>query len=533
MSRTGIADTVADFETPQLESQPEAQLESRAGHDGSLNDGAPSVLERWLPWVLLSAYAVLCLTLWLGDQWLSSWDSAVYLMTGRSLAEGAGYAYQGLPYSLRPPAFSWILSFFLSDGAFDPGAINALVMACAAAAVAAVFVVFRKVYGTWIALAAALLSGTSPAFVANFNRILSEYPFQLLVFVGFGCVLAADARRKGWLFWAACAGLTLGAAMWFRSVAVLAVPGFFVGGLLRADRWRWWAGALLPTVMVIAIALPWISASKVALGQAPVPSEQWLLYDYGSAMFHVDPGDPASEWVDFSGYIHRVGVNGTELASELAYTCSGSRSVPARIAVILLLAVGWLVSVRRRATVLDWFAAIYTVLVLTYFTYALRLVLPLMPFVPLYALLALRALASSAGKLPSLAAVALGVLLLAAANGGTLAESLNPADQNGGRLAQRWADNATTAQWLRDNTPEDAVLLCRRAPELAFLSERRAYTYRFQRQPGLAKRHDVDYVIYDTQPPKDVGKNAEAASLQSWTLPSASRSGRVLVHRVQ
>jgi len=502
---------------------------------------ARGALERWLPWVLLSAYAALCLTLWLGDQWLSSWDSAVYLMTGRSLAEGGGYAYQGLPYSLRPPAFSWILSFFLSDGAFDPATINVFVMACAAAAVAAVFLVFRKVFGTPIALAAALLSGMSPAFVANFNRILSEYPFQLLIFAGFGCMLASEGRRRGWLFWSLCAAVSLGAAMWFRSVAVLVVPGFFVAGLMRRDRWRWWLGALLPAALVVVMALPWISASKAALAQAPSPSEQWLLYDYGSAMFHVDPGDPASDWVDFEGYVQRIVVNGTELGSELAWMCTGSRSLPVRVAVALVLLAGWIVSVCRRATVLDWFAAIYTVLVLTYFTYAQRLVLPLTPFVPLYLLVALdqlgRALSphkTSASKvLSSRATVAVGVLLLALATWRTLPDSLHPEQQNGGRLGNRWADNVSTARWIREHTPEDAVLLCRRAPELAFLSGRRAYTYRFPREPGLVARHDVDYVIYDAPPPAEVRSETESASLKRWTLPSASRAGGVIVHRVR
>lgn len=507
--------------------------------DASARSG---MVERVLPWLLLAVYASLCLTLWLGDEWLSSWDSAVYLMTGRSLAEGGGYAFQGLPYSLRPPAFSWILSFFLSDGAFDPGAINALVMACAATAVAAVFVVFRRVHGTWIALAAALLSGLSPAYVANFNRILSEYPFQLLTFVGFFCVLASDARARGWLLWAACAGLSLGLAMWFRSVAVLVVPGFFVAGLARRDRWRWWTGALVPTMLLVVLALPWIQASRSALAEAPSPSEQWLLHDYATAMFHVDPGDPASEWVGVAGFVERIGVNGSELVSELAWSCTGSRSVPLRIVVALVLALGWLASVRRRPTVLDWFAAVYTVLVLTYFTYAQRLVLPLMPFVPLYLLVALcqlgRTLAGSrvsavvAPAMVAPAVVALGVVVLSVGTARTLPDSLHPESQDNGRLGRRWADNTVTAQWIQEHTPADAVLLCRRAPELAFLSDRRAYTYRFPRQPGLIERYDADYVLFDAPPPTDVRAEVEAASLESWTLPSVARGG-IVVHRVR
>jgi len=490
------------------------------------------VIERVVPLLLLTIYGVLCLTIWLGDEWLSSWDSAVYLLTGRSLAEGGGYVYQDMAYSLRPPAFSWVLSFFLADGAFEPGAINVFVMFCAAAAVAAVFLVFRRVHGTWIALAAALLSGTSPAFVANFNRILSEYPFQVLLFAGFGFVLASDDRRRRWWVQACLAGAALGLAMWFRSVAVLVIPGFFVAGLMRKDRLRRWVGALLPSAVVICLALPWMTWSRAALAEAPVPSEQWLLYDYATAMLHADPGDPASDWVTPAGFVERIVSNGGELASELAFTCTGTRAVPVRIIVVLALLLGWALSVRRRPTVLDWFAGIYTVLLLTYFTYSLRLVLPLMPFVPLYLLVLLQH-ANVGGRKGAVALVALGVVALSLGNARTLSDSLHPAQQKDGRLGHRWTDNATLATWVEENTPEEAVLLCRRAPELAFLSGRTVYTHRFPREPGMLERYDIDYVIVDAMIPEDLQRDIEAASRRQWILPSASPGRRLVVHKVQ
>jgi 4-amino-4-deoxy-L-arabinose transferase-like glycosyltransferase len=491
-----------------------------------------SALERFVPLLLLGTYGAFCLTLWLGAEWLSSWDSAVYLLTGRSLAEGGGYVYHDIPYALRPPGFSWVLSFFLADGAFDPGAINAFVMACAAAAVAAVFFVFRRVHGTWIALAAALLSGTSPAFVANFNRILSEYPFQLLLFAGFGFVLASDERRRRWWVLAGLAGVALGLAMWFRSVAVLVLPGIFVAGLMRSDRWRWWAGALLPCVLVIGLALPWISWSKTALTQASVPSEQWLLYDYATAMLHVDPGDPASDWVTPGGFVERVVSNGGDLASELAWTCAGTRAVPVRIVVMLALLLGWVLSVMRRPTVLDWFAAVYTVLLLTYFTYSLRLVLPLMPFVPLYLLVLLQRVKLT-GRAAAVSAVAVGVVALSIGNARTLSDSLHPELQNEGRFGYRWADNETLATWVEQNTAEDAILMCRRAPELAFLTGRRVYTHRFPRAPGMLERYDIDYVIVDAMLPAELRSEIESTSRRRWTLRAAAPGKKLVVHKLR
>ena len=48
------------------------------------------------------------------------WDSALYLLTAQSLAEGDGYRYLGEAFFLRPPGFSYALTFFYKDGACRP-----------------------------------------------------------------------------------------------------------------------------------------------------------------------------------------------------------------------------------------------------------------------------------------------------------------------------------------------------------------------------------------------------------------------------
>ena len=488
-------------------------------------------------------YAVSCLTAWTDATLRLDWDSAVYIMTARSLDAGDGYAYQGDPFTLRPPALAWLLTFFAIDGDFDQGPLNAFVMLLAAGCVVAVFVVFRRLHGTLVALAAALLSGLSPAFVGNFNRILSEYPAQLLLFVGFGCALVADERRRHWWVWGALAGLALGAAVWFRTVAILALPGLFVAGLRQDDRWRWWRGALLPAGLALALALPWIAWSKSTLAEPPTPSERWLLHDYGTALLHEDPGDPTSPRVTLAGFAERVTNNGADLAAELANTCFGVEHLGVGSVLAALVVLGWALSVWRRPTVVDAFFAAYTILTLLYFTYAQRLALPLAPFAILYLLVVaqrfgehLQRRATSAAE-PSgrrtAGAVILVTALFAIGPARTLSDSLHPELREGGKIATRWADNVALAEWVVENTPDDAVLLCRWAPQLAVLTGRRTHTWRFRRDDGLLKRYDVDYVVSQAAPPAAVMREIQRASVRRWDLPGSSADSTLVIHQVR
>ena len=55
----------------------------------------------------------------------------------------------------------------------------------------------------------------------------------------------------------------------------------------------------------------------------------------------------------------------------------------------------------------------------------------------------------------------------------------------------------TMARWIRENTSEDAVIMCNQAPVLALLSNRLTYSYRFPRTPNIITKYDVDYVLID------------------------------------
>ena len=149
----------------------------------------------YFPFIVLLGYAVCCLFFWVEEEWWPAWDSTIYILAGRSLAEGEGYTYLGRPFFLRPPGLSWLISFFLKNGSFDFYALNWLIMFFAAATIMTIYFALKFNHGRWVALSVALLAGTSPLFVGEFNWVLSEFPFMALFFLG-----ARSGRLSCWCY---------------------------------------------------------------------------------------------------------------------------------------------------------------------------------------------------------------------------------------------------------------------------------------------------------------------------------------------
>ena len=61
--------------------------------------------------------------------------------------------------------------------------------------------------------------------------------------------------------------------------------------------------------MLIAAVFPWFQYSGKAKQQAEIPSEQFLLLDYSTAVFHEDPGDPSSPRITMQGWMDRIESN--------------------------------------------------------------------------------------------------------------------------------------------------------------------------------------------------------------------------------
>ena len=506
----------------------------------TLEDPRPK--RRW--WVLLTlvalvVYAILATTVWIDDQFRPQWDAACYVLTAQALATGEGYTYAGQPFFLRPPGTAYLISLFLAeDGSFDPLLLNRLIMVAAATSVAAIYFALSRYHRPWMALGVALLVGTCPVVVSWFNYVLSEFPYLTLVFLGIGLLKLSARRERGWWFLSLLAVLVLGAAFYCRSLAGLLLPAMlFVGWSEDRGRQHW--RSVLPVLLFFALVLPWILHSRAAAQVAERPSEQLLLFDYATAIFREYPGDPDSALVPLSGWVQRFGDNARAICTALAEQMIGTRSAALGYALMGLILIGALRVLRRGAGLLDWYALSYLGVMLAYFTFERRLIVPWMPVAYRYLLAACAgpALPWDSEFRGSRRATAAGGVLLAlllGANLWRLPESLDPFHE-GRELTRRGmvkADTDTLTDWITNSTPEDAVILCNQAPVLSLRTGRACYTWRYTRKP-LLQKYQPDYVVLEGPVPRWFSVNVQKNSDFVIRLPDAMKSGGLSVFRVR
>jgi len=503
----------------------------------------PGSAARLLPWLAILLYTIVGLIFWVDHPWHLEWDSATYLLTGKSLAAGEGYVYLGQPFFLRPPGFAWILSLLVRDGTYDFLMLNRMVMLFAGATVAAIYAVLRGPYGRWTALTVALLSGTCPLFVADVNWVMSDFPFTALFFLSVALLDRAGERGERWWAWALGGVVALAASIYMRSAGILVLPAMLLLGIGRdrgAARWR----ALAPVVLVVLLVLPWGLYARNAASIATTPSEQLLNFDYTTSVFHVDPGDPGSPLVSARGWIERVRDNGGRMARDVAATCLGFGGPLAKLVTAALLLCGFVLAVRRRPTLLDGFAVVYGLVVLTYFTYDLRLLMPLVPMIYLYVFVAISAAARSVGRRLGFSrpvgvacagvACASAFAILLVANAARLPAFLHPERRVAGEMTQGqyWDDTRAIAEWIAEHTSEDAVILGYEAPVLSVLSGRRTYTYRYARAPGVLERYAPDWVVLYPGGPRALREEVERRAAEVSRVPVPGPREFVPVYRL-
>jgi hypothetical protein len=512
-----------------------------------------SRLQRWSPGIILAVYALVVLLGCVEHEWRPEWDSAIYVLAARSLAEGTGYSYLGSPFFLRPPGLSYVLSFlFHRDRGFDFGQINFLIMLSFVVAVVIVYLTLRRTEGQNRALAAVLLMATCPVFVVRFNWIQSDPPFLALLFAS---ILLFDlaVRESRWGIGACFGGsLLLTAAAYLRTVGISLLPGVVLFLLVR-QRGRKRLGALVPALVVPLLLAPWLQHARAAAAAAPRPSEQLLVFDYATASLHVDPGDPGSEPLSAGQWRQKITGNAALILRRLAACITGLQSGWICALVLAILLLGLVAALIRGPTLLEWHGAAYTAALLTFFDYNAslgadpaaefsRLLLPLLPSVYAYLVGGLNEIRR---RLPlgsdhrvalirrhaTAALVLSGLMFL---NLAAAPSALNPqrTPLPIGTLGDLWNDYRRSAEWLRENTPDDAVIMTEMAPIVSLLSGRLVYTNRFPRAPGMLRRYRIDYVVsfWSTHPKFE--NMVAAAAGRTWVLPSHAKGASIRFYEI-
>ena len=443
---------------------------------------------------LLALWCVLAVTAFVEPRFGEYVDSAIYLLTAQSLRAGQGYTYLDHAFFVRPPGFAWMLQPLVGLP-LDHEALNRFLQATAVAAFVAVALALRRLHGALAGTLVALLFAISRPSVQAFDKLFAELPFMAAFFAALWLLMPAPGQsRVGWRRGVAGAVL-LSASCWLRSVGLLALPPLAWSGVMRKDGRRWQGPAL--AALALALHLPWMLWARDAASRAERPATQTLMFDYATALLHTDPGDPGSPLVDAAGWGHRIADNTGAIASSLGDALIGVESGPLTWVVAAVVAAAMLHALWARRSLLDWYGAASVAMLLAYFTYTDRLLLPVFPVV-LSALffsaerLAARAPQPQRARVAALAAPAALLALVSAAHWS--------ADRAGPDFKQQNAvTDGAAAAWLVEHTPPDARLLHERGPILSILTGRRAYTYR-NLPGGWPGGPEVDWIVLGPRP---------------------------------
>jgi 4-amino-4-deoxy-L-arabinose transferase-like glycosyltransferase len=432
----------------------------------------------------------------------------MYILTARSLAAGQGYSMLGEPFTIRPPGFSLLIAPLLAWGGTDFHALNLLVSAFGVAGVLLFFAYARARIGDLLAFLLAAAIWLNPGYQRLCNQTLSDVPGFALLFALLWMERWVTRRPVAWR--ALVLGAALGLAAYVRTGLLLLVPAMALAWLLTRrsgpQRLRTTALAILCLgAGAVAVQVPWSLRNRAVDQGAAV--DQTLLHSYSTAMWHADMGDPASPRLPLSAVLGRVQQRGPSflgvLGSRMGERARGAGSFTT--AAVLLAAGAALLAWRRSSAELFAFANVAVILV--YFGFASRLVLPV------YALLLLSAVELLGwGFLRGLLRLAPGpsTVLVALAILGWIAFDWNP--------RQGWDDVARehrvyqdiTGRFARELRAEDrpaavrgwhySVYLERPVFSLEFVVERAGTA---QAAEALIDRRGIDTVLLSPGNPVD------------------------------
>lgn len=439
-------------------------------------------------------------------------DNANYVLLAESLLHPAhGYADSWapgppVPHTKYPPGYPALLATLIAVFGQNLLLLKLLSVALALGSVALFAQLARERVGPPLWVFLSLAFAVNPLVVDYSHWILSESAFLFFTLLAL-LFLQREAGEEGLgrYFWLSI--LAIVATYYVRGIGIVFIGAGSLYYLLR----RRWRKFLFYNVVGAALSLPWFIRNELLRGSATPYLEQFLLKSVYT---------PSAGTVGVGGMIGRILENiWIYAARELPRAFTGSSSAwsaaplmrALSVVLFVLMVVGFVHTVRRRLGVAELYFA-FSWLALLMFEQVVsdvRYVLPLLPLVLFYVADGLSLLA---GKLTSLrepptSAVWAMLLLLAI---GVLAQlqripynvAMLRAYERGDRYAgydPAWRTFFQASDWIRDNTPSNAVVTVRK-PRLFYLwTGRKDVLYPFSADPDTVLQAvlPTDYVIVD------------------------------------
>lgn len=375
------------------------------------------------------------------------------------------------------------------------------------------FWIFRRTMNTYWAAGIVILTMTN-TFIIEFGHVtMSEVPylfFSVLAIAAFDKAVAHPKRKRDFV-------LALVAIIVVYYVRPAATALFAAVVLYFVLRKQWKLAVITGAVFFVAV-LPWSIRNQLLAGGS----------DYSKVLFLKNPYNPALGSVSFSELLQRIWHNITLYATqEIPYSLfpfqfrttmfhPNLEFFPIIPGVLLTLAAmaGYIWYVIRHHDLLSLYLFFYMGIILVWpeTWSSARFIIPLMPFFIFFFIYFLYQIIEKTRDFQFSAIIKIVCIVFVVIIGVLHFKDVAAWDKYMGSYPPDWANYFKAAEWIRDNTPENAVISDRKAGLFKIVSRRKCVG-----TPGSSFGNDplrhlkffyeynVDYVIISSIPYSDIG----------------------------
>jgi hypothetical protein len=423
-------------------------------------------------------------------------DNAEFVILGRALVEGKGFRNishpDARPATKYPPGFPVMLAAWATLFGSSVVSMKVHVVVCYVVAVGATFLLGRRLLGDALGMTAALLLTSSWTVLMYSHQVLSDIPYMMVSLVAVLLLTGLPEGRRTmiaailitiWAYFVRTAGFSLVAA----SVIFLVLKGRKRQGLVLLG------GFVLVSVL-------WAVRNYAMTGESS---------RYMHVLLAANPYDPDKGLVSFGGLIGRAWKNLAGYAGWLlplnvlpaAVDAAGEAGGTALRTVISLVTLGIAVlggfTLRRKTQLLNLYLVIYFVMYLAWpdVWMSERFMIPVAPFLAIYLFAGCRRIVGYFEAKYLVAVILCAVLVLT--NVGKLVDYTRR-DRG---YPPGWSEYLETASWVRQNTPEQSVVMCRKPFMFFLFSNRKTISYPFTRDGAVMRKYLADerpdYIVLD------------------------------------
>lgn len=354
---------------------------------------------------IASSFLILCAFMFAflsGDLADLSGDSARYLLLGKALASGHGFAdieKPGMPvHTEYGPGLPVVLLLYIRAGAASLAAFKSVsavfLVACTALLIA--LSSRKQVLPSRSAAMAAVLVFVSVPFMARFsNMVMADVPYTafslLVLFMAYTLMEGRGAKNHSLWF---LTGLVCSAAFLFRQVGIALWAGCLLGIFLHPgtpwkDRLK--AGGTFSAGFLLPVAA-WLARSCVAVG-TPDPR-------HVDKLFQARASDPFAGRIGAAGIVKRS-LSGipdyfnafANIMFDMSWPIIPPLLKKAAAALVLVpVVVGFVLRMYKNRGYMEWYVVFYLAVICSWQSHYPRYLVPLMPLVCIYGVAGFRCL---------------------------------------------------------------------------------------------------------------------------------------------